>query len=194
MQEATPDRREVRICLDRRLVSRQIQLRKTIARRAEEQGKTLGHSVDERQELAEVEALIEAKTRTLVFEGLGWGRWRDLMAKHPPAKDQAETFERAIKLAFMPENVGSMAFNAETFVPAAVAASAVEPPVSVEEVVELLHRGPPGVIDRIWAAVLEVNLAGSDDPFVGEVASDGARPSAKKSRRRSRSGSLGRSS
>lgn len=192
MEEATPDRREVRICLDRRLVSRQIELRKLIERR--DQDKVLGQSVKERQELAEVDKQVESKTRAIVVEGLGWGRWRALMAKHPPAKDQAETFARAVRLAFMPETVGSMTFNAETFVPAAIAASAVEPQITAEEVTELLDKAPPGIIDRIWVAVLEVNLAGSDDPFVGAVAFGRVRPSAKKSRPRSPSGSPAQSS
>jgi hypothetical protein len=135
------------------------------------------------KELAEQ---VRGKSRTFVFEGVGWGRWRDLLAKYPQAPDQSEAFARAVQLGFMPHAVENVGYDAETFIPAAIAASCVEPGVTVEEATAFLEKMPAGVIDRLWGAVLEVNLAGSDDPFVEAVlvaSSGGASPSAKKSKR-----------
>jgi hypothetical protein len=181
LAEATPDRREVPVCLDRRLVSRLVQVRRRVEE-IEAEGKTLGKSED-RKELEELEEQVRAKTRTLVFDGIGWGAWRQLLAKHPPAKDQVETFERAVQLGFMPHAIQNIGFNAETFVPAAIAASAAEPTITPEEAADFLAAAPAGVLDRVWAAVLEVNLAGADDPFVPAV-SDGARRTVKRSKPR----------
>lgn len=190
LAEATPDRREVAVCLDRRLVSKLVALQKAV----ESKKTTIGDSAEERRELAEVEAKVAEKTHVLVFEGLGWGPWRELLAQYPPQKDQIETFQRAVRLAFMPHALENLGFDAETFVPAAIAASSVDPKISVDEAADLLAKAPPGVIDRIWSAVLEVNLAGADDPFVPGAGSAGARPSVRRSRPRSPSGSRAPSS
>lgn len=175
LAEATPDRREVGVCLDRALLSR---LQVAEARLGEVQkapkppeGKRMLAEGRERLEneaslQAEVDQLraeVKAKTRTLVFEGIGWGAWRDLMAKHPPDPEQAEVFEKAVRLAYVPFSLRALAFNAQTFWPAAISASC--PELTEDQAATLLELVPAGVFDRIQAAVLAVNGGGAADPF-----------------------------
>jgi hypothetical protein len=187
-EEITPDRREVSVCLDRRLVSALIVAKKAAETSAEGGPKMLGKDPEiEALEMRvlELEDAIRSKSRTLVFEGLGWGRWRDLLAKHPPEADQADVFARAVQLGFMPHAVENIGYNAETFVPDAIVASCIEPTITIHEATTLLRKSPPGVLERIWTAVLEVNLAGGSDPFVAPASagrSDAARPSEKRSK------------
>ena len=184
LEEATPDRREVSVCFDRRLLSELVAARAELG--AVEDTKMLGKT-PERESLelrvVELEDAVRSKQRALVFEGLGWGPWRDLIAKHPPEAEQASVFAQAVQLGFMPHSLENVGYNAETFVPAAISASCVEPGISVHEASTLLRKAPPGVIERIWTAVLEVNVAGGSDPFVAPASagrSVAARPSAKK--------------
>lgn len=186
-KEATPERREVPLCLDRRLLGRLVQLRKA----EKDEPKMLGR---DRSEIEQVEREVAAKTHVVVIEGLGWGRWRDLEAQYPPEPDQLDTFKRAVQLGYMPHALENLRFDAEGFVPAAISACAVDPKITIEEAREFLESPavPPGVIDRLWSAVLEVNFGGQDDPFVGAL--ERAQPSAKNSKPPSPLVSLDRSS
>lgn len=182
LEESTPDRREVTVCFDRRLVSQLV-----AAKAASEEARAgnagmLGNEeyLALKDQVESLEEQVREKSRLLVFEGIGWGSWRDLVAKHPPQHDQAETFMRAVKLGFMPHAVENIAYDAEGFVPAAISASCVEPGITLPEASTMLRKAPPGVIERVWSAVLEANLAGGDDPFVGTVASDGHLATAKR--------------
>lgn len=184
LEEATPDRREISVCFDRRLLSDLIAARRELE--AVEDPKMLGKT-PERESLElrvlELEDAVRSKQRLLVFEGIGWGSWRDLISKHPPEAEQASVFAQAVQLGFMPHAVENVGYNAETLVPAAISASCVEPGISVHEATTLLRKAPPGVIERIWSAVLEVNVAGGADPFVAPASagrSAAARPSAKR--------------
>lgn len=185
LEESTPDRREVPVCFDRRLLSQLVAAKD--AQQAAKDGLAgmLGNVEHEaaRELVTALEAKVREKERLLVFEGIGWGAWRDLIAKHPPQHDQAETFLRAVQLGFMPHAVENIAFDAETFVPAAISASCISPGITIPQANTLLRQQPSGVIERVWAAVLEANLSGGDDPFVGAaiaVASDGVRPTVKR--------------
>jgi len=175
MQEATPDRKELKVCFDRRLLSDLAQARARLDARTTAASGTLGQPSQKelRREIEELEKQIQSKLRTVAFEGLGWGAWRDLLAKHPPAADQADTFRRAVELLFMPHAVQNVGFNAETFIPAAISACCVEPGITETEAMSFLKTMPSGVVERVWSAVLEVNHAGAADPFA-EVSNNGS--------------------
>jgi len=185
LDESTPDRREVVVCFDRRLVSELVKAKAELEDARSLNAGMLGDNLTAyTAAVADLEEAVRAKSRTLVFEGVGWGRWRDIISKNPPVEDQASTFSRAVQLGFMPHAVENITYNAETFVPAALAASCTDPGMTVHEATTLLRKAPPGVIERLWAAVLEVNLAGASDPFVGSAGASAAAPtSAKKSKR-----------
>ncbi len=173
LDEATPERRTVKVCFDRGLLSRYAEAQEELDGLPEEGDpieSTLGEgSFERRRELdAVVKHLgeeVKSKTRELVFEGVGWGKWRELISDNPPAEDQDGVFKRAVQLGFMPHAIINVGFNAETFIPAAIVASCVEPGLSSDEARQLLDKSPPGVLERIWTAVLEVNTGGGKDPF-----------------------------
>lgn len=105
-----------------------------------------------KQLAAEVRAIedeIEAATREFRFRALSRRRWRALLAEHHPQK---------------PHKTEGLDFNPETFPVAAIAACAVEPEMTVEEAERLADRIPLGEFERMWGAVLQVNLGVSDAP------------------------------
>lgn len=177
LEGATPDHREVGVCLDRALISRQVEIEEKLADLAQVKGATLAEGGDRKQteaalqaELDQLLAEIKSKTRTLIFRGIGWGPWRDLQAKHSPDPAQAETFEKAVQFAWMPHALRTLTFNASTFWPAAMAASCDElTPAQARKLIELL---PVGVVDRITNALLAVNMGGDADPFAQGVGSE----------------------
>lgn len=181
LEQATPDRRVVNVCLDRALVSRLLVARKELADLEVETVGVAGTKMlgnDRASELtatiAELEGAYQAASKAMVFEGLGWGPWRELVSEHPPAREQADVFAQAVAFGFMPHSIENIGWNAETFVPAAIAASCVDPDLSVAQAATILRKAPPGVLDRIWTAVLEVNWAGADDPFVPALSANGS--------------------
>ena len=187
LEEATPDVREVGVCLDRTLVSRLAIAESRLAELEKERKgrRMLGPEGEEETALlAEADQLkeaVKAKTRVLRFEGIGYGAWRDLIAKHPPDADQDEVFEKAVRRAYLPAAIRALQFNSESFVPAATAATC--PELNIHQVKTLLRKAPTGVVDRIWAAVLEVNHGGAADPFaygVSDRASERAPATAKR--------------
>lgn len=166
--EGKPQRAEVPVCFDRALLAN----RATIKRELAEVDPTgnLGDPAREREKeltgrLSEIDQQIREKTRMLVFEDCGKTAWRKLLSEHPPTTEQAAE----------PRNQG---FNPDTFIPGAISLCCTAPGMAPDEAVWLIENMPDGVVNRVWAAVLEVRLGGMDDPFV--AASDGARAGAKK--------------
>jgi hypothetical protein len=175
LEEATPREAEVPVCLDGKLVSR---LKSAKARLVTGAIQMLG---DEEQlglkaEIEQLEAEVRENTRVFVFKSLGWGQQRDLIAKHPPQADQAEAFERVVELNLLPRDAidfSQLETNRATLVPAMLAATCVKPGMTPAQALELIEVCPTGVMSRIWDAVVDLNNAGRDDPFVlGFVASE----------------------
>lgn len=150
--EATRDRAQVSVCFDRALLS------ELEAAEAElVQVPVTGTLGDERTALtAHVDQLketIREKSRVLVFEGIGRKAWRDIQAEHPPTEAQRKEYG-----AFLDH-------DPESFPAAAMAASCLEPGLSVEEAQWLCDEMPVSVVDRVWSTCLRANVTGSRDPF-----------------------------
>ena len=86
--------------------------------------------------LAELEAEIERSVLVFRLQAMPYRRWADLLASHPPTKEQRASGAGA---------------NAESFEPAAFAACAVEPKVSPEQAARLHDTLPPGE----WRALMD---------------------------------------
>lgn len=176
LEEATPDRETVGVCFDRALLARLREAQDELAEARKAADGVLGS--DEvtrlRAEVDALEAEVRDKTRTFTFESIGWGRWRSLLADHPPESDQDGVFRRAVDLSLLPLSLRDLSFNETTFIPAAIAASCSEPSdLTPKAAMQMIETLPTGVIGRIWSAVLKVNHEGQDDPFArGTVASD----------------------
>ncbi len=97
--------------------------------------------------VADLEAQIAASTATLRFRALPRGGFQTLVAAHPARTDREETW------------------NWDTFVPALIAASLVDPEMTEAEVVEFLDVIAEGQRDELFDAAYEVNQAGTRIPF-----------------------------
>lgn len=92
--------------------------------------------------LRDLEAEIERSALVVRLRALGTRQWSDLLAEHPPKKDQAQ--------------LGAQ-WNPETWEPAAVAACAVEPTITDEQATRMRDAIPPGEWRALVLAVLELH-------------------------------------
>jgi hypothetical protein len=112
-----------------------------------------GADDDELERLAgdiqQAEDDLRAATVDWTFAGVGRKAWSDLVASHPPTREQVEMF--GIRLRW----------NPDTFPAAAIAASCVAPEgVTVEHVQALEEATTEAEWTDVWNAVLTVNLEG----------------------------------
>lgn len=162
LAQAKPRRETVKLFLRGDLVAERDRLDAEL--RAERAGEdSLAGASSRVRDLAErVEALEEEMRRgeaTFVVQAVGRKAWTDLLAKHPPTKEQRELFGRAI------DN------NPETFPAAAIVACLVEPTgVTGEQVARLEDTLSVGQWDELYLAVLRVN-GGVDAPGESAAAS-----------------------
>ena len=99
--------------------------------------------------LDELEADIAASEFTFTFQALPRGEYIALVAKHPPQADDKDS---------------GLPFHAETFTPALLAACAVEPAMTVDEADQVLGALSAGQFDKVWTAVVAVNLGDDAAP------------------------------
>lgn len=150
--EFEPPSIEVRVCPRADLLEEHRRLDRALADaggRGDIGGLAGGATRDTAKRVAEVEEQIEAATRAFRFRALSRRRWRALLAAHPPRKqDKADGVD----------------FNPETFPVAAIAACAAEPSMTDEQAEQLADRLPLGEFERLWQAVVSVNLGASETP------------------------------
>lgn len=96
-----------------------------------------------------LEAEIVAGEVPFVFQSIGRQAWTKLLAEHPPTDEHRD--------------LGSD-HNPETFPPAALAASSVEPKMSVETATGMFDELNLSQWNRLWSAVLTANLGGGESP------------------------------
>lgn len=99
--------------------------------------------------LAALEAEIDANEKLFTFASIGRQRWTKLLAEHPPSAEHRE--------------LGSD-HDPETFPPAAVAASAVDPILSIETASVMFNELNISQWNRLWSACLAANLGGGESP------------------------------
>lgn len=102
-----------------------------------------------RDRIAELEDEIGASQFTFTFQALPRGEYLALVGKHPPRDED--------KKAALP-------FNADTFTPELLAACAVEPEMDIEAAAQVLEVLSPGQFDKVWTAVVAVNLGDDAAP------------------------------
>jgi hypothetical protein len=167
MEEATPRRARVPVCFDGDLLSR---LEDAKARAVQNEKVAMLGDEERLEALAEVtklEAAVKEQTHVFVFASIGWGKWRDLVSKHPPRPDAEEVFSRAIQMKLLPIGFDDLETDETTFVPAVLVATCVEPGIPTpKDAMRLLETVPTGIVSRIWEGILKVNHGGKADPFV----------------------------
>lgn len=91
---------------------------------------------------------------TILFTALGSKAYDDLIAEHPPTKDQ--------------KSDGAV-WNPDTFAPALVSACSVEPKIDNDSAVEVFasESWSRGELSDLFMAVVRLNAEGLDVPFGG---------------------------
>lgn len=140
-----PARATARVGFRRDLFDRHAQLEAELVKAC--QDPTLESSAEpiSAQILALQDEMVAAE-HEFTFKSIGRRAWVKLLAEHPPRPDDKTDH------------------NPETFPPAALAASAVEPTLSVETAAEMMGELNLGQWDRLWNACLTANIGGGDGP------------------------------
>lgn len=101
--------------------------------------------------VADIEAQMAESRVEFRFRALSFREWADLLAAHPPTKEQKKGNE-------------GLQHNPDTFPAAAVAASCTEPAMSEAEAGELLDALHPSQRDLLWGTCLALNRGDVDAP------------------------------
>jgi hypothetical protein len=89
-----------------------------------------------------VQEQIEASEKSFTFQGMGQRQWQDLKRKNPPNETQRRE---------------GLDTNMERFAPAAIAASSLDPTITVDQAEKMLTKLPPGEFEKLFQATLEAN-------------------------------------
>lgn len=101
------------------------------------------------EQLAALEARIDAGDETFTFEALGRQVWLSLIAEHPPTADQrAEGYD----------------YDPTTFPAAAIAASCVSHQLDLDDAMWLANTLDLAEYAKVWQACLTANLGVADRP------------------------------
>lgn len=101
---------------------------------------------------ATVEVTVDGGKATMLFRALGAKAYDDLLAEHPPTKKDKED--------------GGV-WNGETFPPALIAASSLDPKISADEATEV-WTSPDwsrGELYDMFSRLVRLNQEGLDIPF-----------------------------
>ncbi|HLT68891.1 MAG TPA: hypothetical protein VKZ72_01920 [Acidimicrobiales bacterium] len=93
-------------------------------------------------EVAAIERRIEEESRTFYFRAVPRRRWQDLKRQHPPTEQQRREDRLDV--------------NLETFVVPAIALASYKPKLELEQANRLAETLPDGEIQKLFAAVIEV--------------------------------------
>ncbi len=107
------------------------------------------HEVAEK--LAALEADIEVARVEFRFRQVGKKTWADLLVTHPPTREQRQARP-------------ALDHNPATFPVAAIAASCIDPAMTVDEVGELEQVLNQSQWDALWSKCLEANMGGAEAP------------------------------
>lgn len=151
LAQTTAARRTVRICIRGDLAGRIEALRErwaaAVAFDADHNAPSTAPALWD--EIAELEREAETSTVTFTVEAVGHTAWRRLVAEHPP------------------DGLDGWRWDLETFPPAALAASAIDPTMTEEQATVLAEKLSDGQWQKLFGAVLAVNIG---DDLVGKFA------------------------
>lgn len=153
LAEITAREKTVKILLDQALLAEHERLEAELVAELEIDAKENRDAVGPglAQELVEFEDRIQAARREFRFRAIGKKPWADLLAQHPPTKEHTDLNAR-------------LDHNPETFPIAAIAASCVDPVMTVEQVQRLEQALNLAQFDKLWGGCLDANVGGGDSP------------------------------
>lgn len=92
--------------------------------------------------IQEIETQIQTSEQEFTFQGIGQRQWQDLKRAHPPTDQQ---------------RADGLDADMESFAPALLAVSSVEPKLTPEQASKLMDMLPPGEYEKLFKAALEAN-------------------------------------
>ena len=106
--------------------------------------------------LDEARAELEANTTVIHLRGIGRKAWAELKMAHPPTDEQNAEIERQVP--------GAKAdWNPDTFIPALIALSSVDPVFTLEQAQEIANTWTDGELTDLYAKCLECNQGRRED-------------------------------
>lgn len=158
LAEVTPRTATARVLLRQDLLERHKELEAELDAAVERDMRASEGSIDDVPEavgvaaqIMELQAEIEAAMRPFHFRAIGRKPWRDLLAKHPPTKEQRAADPR-------------LDHNPETFPHAAIAASCTSPVMTAEQVAQFEQICDLSQYSLLWNACLDANAGRGDTP------------------------------
>ncbi len=139
-----PRRQQVTIILDAD-VERRLGAAEDAARGARARAQLAPKDTAAAADLAQAEADLEAAqgaadeaSVTFVFEALGRQQFSDLRGEHPPTKEQrTEWKKRWLRTGMVEHQIPELEHNTDTFPPVLIAASCIEPVMTVGQATDL---------------------------------------------------------
>jgi hypothetical protein len=179
---ATSDEVAVAVCFNRQLFRQFAEASERLEGARELDTETLGQFA---RKVVELKAAVEADQaeHVFVFRTVPYGPWRDLAERHPATAEQLQA-NRYLE------------FNPDTFPQAAIALSCHDPALTEDDADWLREHLPRAEFDRLFQAVITVNVGGSSIPksvtaIVDKLASELSSTTPPKKASRSRSSAAG---
>lgn len=141
LNDYTPPSEQVPVCAKAGLLAEHARLEAEILD-VRSRGGLAGPPSELVAQLETVEADIEASVRVFTLTACTYQQWADLMAQHPPSKDQ--------------RSKGHIS-NPDTFEPAALVACATDPAVTLEQAQRMRQTLPPSEWQALMAAVARLH-------------------------------------
>lgn len=147
LAEIAPREAVARVLLRQELVTRHAELdaelQQALADDARLNRDPLAHDIA--AQLVALEAEMEEARRPFRFRAVGQRRWADLLAEHPPTKEQRRDNPR-------------LDHDPATFPIVAIAASCVDPAMTVDQVRQFEERLDVSQWSLLWAACCDANM------------------------------------
>jgi hypothetical protein len=142
----------VAVCLDGELLSRiaEVEARIPAEERDDDRENRTPVAPALKREADELREQAESDAVTFRFRSVGSKAWSDLLAQHPPSKEQRR--ETGVD------------YNPDTFPQAAIQASCADPTLDDEDAAWLVEHLSLGQFRRLWTACLEANVGPGDLP------------------------------
>jgi hypothetical protein len=123
-----------------------------------ERAKLLNEPTEELETaLEEARAKLEETSAVLVFRSIGRKAYDRLVDTYPPTPEQIKEFQEDNPDREGNPGKGKPPYDIDHFAPALVAASCVDPAMTIEEVTELFDEWNAVEVAELWVAALEVN-------------------------------------
>jgi hypothetical protein len=153
LAEIAPRETVARVLLRQELVAQHAELEKAMQEALQEDARENRDPVGPviAAKVMALESEMDALRRPFTFRAVGQRKWADLLAQHPPTKEQR-------KIDIRLDN------NPDTFPVCAIAASCIDPVLTEDQVRQFEERLDLSQWSLLWTACLEANMGTVSSP------------------------------